>query len=676
MPGALSAFLQNHLVTIYFFYGLALFAMGLALWLESRRASQLDLAQAVQLLALFGLLHSIHEFAEMFDLIAHKPPPLWIGAARGILLAISFLPLLAFGIKLLPHDSRPAGFTARMTILAAVAYGMQIIIIWITYAPSFEEWVHAIYAIARYTLGIPGATLAALALVRQQRALRERDMASFARDLGTAALALIWYGSIGQAFASPSIIFPSMLVNTLTFEHWFGFPVQLLRGAMAVVVAVAMIRALRAFEEENRRRLVHAQAAERELKLAARELLLLYEASQLTTASQDLDRLLQDAIERIVQIIDPVKGGAICVLEPKQPNMLRRIASYGSVTSLRDCFEPTNKEAIRNLTLEPYWQDRYGRDVSSQITATPLPDKQSESIPIQRVRLPLETRQQMVGAVMLETAPEGPYLLSLEAPTIVALARQLAIAIENAWLVLQLKERDARRSELLQRATNAQEAERKRIARELHDETGQALTALALGLSGMRRLMEKAPEKAVEQFSQLQSISTTALDELRHLIADLRPSHLDVLGLVAALRWYSEQVTQRYALPIEFQITGEIMRLSPELETTLFRIAQEGLSNIVKHAGAKHAWLLLTFAPESVQMNLRDDGEGFDLARVLQPGAGRAWGLIGIQERVALAGGDMTIETNPGEGAVLTVRVPSMSIIDHTLERQESHATY
>ena len=187
--------------------------------------------------------------------------------------------------------------------------------------------------------------------------------------------------------------------------------------------------------------------------------------------------------------------------------------------------------------------------------------------------------------------------------------------------------------------------------------------------------MEKAPEKAVEQFSQLQSISTTALDELRHLIADLRPSHLDVLGLVAALRWYSEQVTQRYSIPIEFKVIGEIVRLSPELETTLFRIAQEGLSNIVKHAGSQHVWLLLTFDPDSVHMKLRDDGRGFDLAKVLQPGAGRAWGLIGIQERVALAGGEMTIKTHPGGGTILAIRVPAMPLIDQELERQENHVT-
>ncbi len=153
-------------------------------------------------------------------------------------------------------------------------------------------------------------------------------------------------------------------------------------------------------------------------------------------------------------------------------------------------------------------------------------------------------------------------------------------------------------------------------------------------------------------------ISTRALDELRHMISDLRPSHLDDLGLVAALRWYVEQLRQRSDIQFAFRTNGEACRLQPEAETTLFRIAQEGLGNVVKHAGASHAELLLSYEETCVCLRVSDDGHGFEKAAVLEPGAGRAWGLIGIQERATLAGGKLEIVTGPGMGTQVMVCIP------------------
>jgi signal transduction histidine kinase len=277
---------------------------------------------------------------------------------------------------------------------------------------------------------------------------------------------------------------------------------------------------------------------------------------------------------------------------------------------------------------------------------------------IRRVVLPLQAQDAVVGSLLLETALDGPYLSSLEAPAIVALARQLGIAIENADLVLELRQREALHAELLQRATSAQEAERKRIARELHDDTGQALTALAMGLRGVSKLVEKQPEQIGPQIAELQSISTGALEGLRHLISDLRPSHLDDLGLVAALRWYVEEVNRRSETEISFVVTGDSIRLPPETETTFFRIAQEGIGNIIKHANATHGTLHLSFEESCVCLNIADDGKGFDVAKALEPGARRAWGLLGIQERATLAGGSLIIDSTPGKGSVIVVSVP------------------
>ncbi len=663
----ISDFFDAHFVYIYFFYGLAFFSMGLALLVESRRASRLSLAQAVRWLAWFGLLHGSHEFIEMFALInvlsGGQPLPLWANALRILLLAVSFFPLVIFGVRLLPRSERDPQFAARMAILMIVAYSTEVILAYVTYNPTLSDWLRAVDTLARYTLAVPGAILAGVALMRQRHLLREEGMARFGRDLVWAAMALSWYGVIGQAFANASLIFPSMYINTNTFQQLFGIPVQLFRGCTAAVVAVFMIRALRAFEEETRGHLETAKQIERELQTAARELSLLYEASSLLASTSDLATLMQNAIDRIVRIIEPIKAGVIFV--PGDESGEDYVAAYGYSDDVR--------HRLEGLDLPSYvlqgggighqrWIDKEGHDVSdtiwSRLSSDGIADPSMSPIAIWRIMLPLEIRGHVAGGVLLETAPDGPYLAATEAPTIVALARQIASAVENAQLVLRLRQRETLRTELLQRTTAAQEAERKRIARELHDETGQALTALAMGLRGATKTITRSPEQTTRHIAELQEISTKALDELRHLISDLRPSHLDDLGLVAALRWYVEQLDRRTAMSITFQIMGEERRLPPETETSLFRIAQEGLSNAVRHAGANNARLCLTYEETSVFLAIHDDGRGFDPGAMLRPGPRRAWGLIGIQERAMLAGGSLLIDSEPGWGTTILVTVP------------------
>jgi hypothetical protein len=154
----------------------------------------------------------------MFSIIHGGKPTLLEDALRAGLLAVSFLPLLAFGVQLLPYSERARGFTARMTILISVIFLMQITLVKLTYHLSGQDWIAAIHTITRYTIGMPGAVLAALGLFRQRRILLENDMAPFGRDLALAAVAFIWYGLIGQAFPRETIIFPSIYVNESLFR--------------------------------------------------------------------------------------------------------------------------------------------------------------------------------------------------------------------------------------------------------------------------------------------------------------------------------------------------------------------------------------------------------------------------------------------------------------------------
>ena len=232
---------------------------------------------------------------------------------------------------------------------------------------------------------------------------------------------------------------------------------------------------------------------------------------------------------------------------------------------------------------------------------------------------------------------------------------------ETARLLDEVRQRDALRGELLQRITLAQEGERQRIARELHDGTGQALTGLALGLRGIVNLLRADDCGSItdyaSQLSELEQMATTSLGELRHLINDLRPPQLDDMGLVAALRWQVDNFNRRGTIKAEFNVSGKPYPLPPEVETTLFRIAQEGLTNIAKHARASHAWITLDFNG-GVRLSVRDNGVGFDPSAVMDSAGPRAaWGLLGMQERANLINAHLSLDSAPGAGATLTVEL-------------------
>src|SRR5512143_962094 len=159
----------------------------------------------------------------------------------------------------------------------------------------------------------------------------------------------------------------------------------------------------------------------------------------------------------------------------------------------------------------------------------------------------------------------------------------------------EAQRREALRGELLRQIVSAQEAERQRIARELHDATGQSLTAIGLGLRGVSNTLRQDADKATEHLRQLEGLVARSLDELQRMIADLRPSHLDDLGLPAALRWYAGEVQNRVSLQVNVEVIGEQAQLPSEMKTALFRIVQEAINNTIKHARAKTIDIRLIF---------------------------------------------------------------------------------
>ena len=510
----MSEFWQEAIIPIYFVYGLAFYSMGLALLIESGRSSGLHLARAFRFLAGFGLLHGIHEWLDMLDQILgfyyDQTLPEWLAWIRLSLLIASFLALMAFAEMLRQLEKN----TKTYRIISLLLIGYVVVAIGARWALDLDErtWICTSCNLARYILGVPASIMACIALWHQRSVFQERGMQVFVQDLALASVTMAIYGVIGQAFVADMNFFPANTFNDTLFLDLFGFPIQVVRAILAIVVTFSIIRVLRALEVETQQRLKSMEQAKHTVEQQTREQL---------------------------------------------------------------------------------------KELNSELRA---------------------------------------------------------INVEKERLLVEVRKRDALRGMLIRRITGAQEAERQRIARELHDETGQALTGLSMGLRGIANKLEKKGNTSEAEFlRKLEKSATIALGELRGLISDLRPPQLDDMGLTVALRWLVNRCDERHAFNVDYQVNGDIQNLPPEIETTLFRIVQEGLNNITKHSHAENAGVILTFNKQ-LELKIWDDGKGFNLAEVLEPHTARtAWGLLGMQERASLIDAQLHLESALGQGTTLTL---------------------
>lgn len=235
---------------------------------------------------------------------------------------------------------------------------------------------------------------------------------------------------------------------------------------------------------------------------------------------------------------------------------------------------------------------------------------------------------------------------------------QLATAFDEMAEALAQHEAERTRTEAtLQRLSRslleAQESERRTIARELHDELGQSLQAIKINVQTAIRLPQQSAARLAESIGLLD----LTIQQVRTLSVDLRPSLLDDLGLVAALEWYVERQAQRVGFVGRFAAEPRELRLNPTVETACFRIVQEALTNVARHANAQHVWVELRQQGEEVRLTIRDDGTGFDV-RTAQERAvqGGSFGLLGMRERAELAGGVLAMQSTPTQGTEISVR--------------------
>ncbi len=285
------------------------------------------------------------------------------------------------------------------------------------------------------------------------------------------------------------------------------------------------------------------------------------------------------------------------------------------------------------------------------------------------VSVPLISRDELIGSLGLGF--DSPRIPSSDCMEIAGqVARTLALALdhefrlqavtsENAGLLEQVRASRARLTTLSRELVQAQEAERRKIARELHDEIGQSMTAVKISLQTLQRRLPDMPALTSRIDDSIAIVERT-LQQVRTLSLDLRPSLLDDLGLVDTLRWYVDRQSQLAGFAAEFRADPPAMSLPPELETTCFRIVQEALTNVMRHAQARQVQVDLRQEGDGglrqVKLTIVDDGVGFDVQTALKSGASS--GLQGMQERVSLVCGEIDIQSAPGHGTTIRACFP------------------
>ena len=244
-------------------------------------------------------------------------------------------------------------------------------------------------------------------------------------------------------------------------------------------------------------------------------------------------------------------------------------------------------------------------------------------------------------------------------PEIARLAETINMMLNRLQQDTRTIERHSRQIQVMSaQVLSAQEEERRRIARELHDETSQALNALLLSIEMAEETVPEAEAEARRRLEASKQLTGQTLDAIHNLAFDLRPTMLDDLGLVPSLRWYAKRQSETYNVQILVEADDFDDRLPPAMEVALFRIVQEGLTNVAKHSGASLARVRLRRQESSLELTVHDNGAGFDPDQVQND----RLGLFGIHERVTLLGGQLEVQARRGRGTRLVATVPLTSL--------------
>ena len=378
-------------------------------------------------------------------------------------------------------------------------------------------------------------------------------------------------------------------------------------------------------------------------------LLALQEVARNLAAELDLDTLLERIVDAAVAVVH-ASAGSLLIWDALNNDLVFAVARGGGGQALIGRRMPAYKGIAgwvlanqRSAIIHQVRQDpRFFGAIDESLGF------RTSSL----LGVPLVAKGEAIGVLeVLNKTSDRPFDQQ-DADLLMAMAGQAAVAIKNARLYRQVQdERD--------RIVALEEEVRKDLAREIHDGPAQMLSAIIMHLSIIQDLASQDHKRVVEELALVQETASSALQQIRSMIFELRPVILQTQGLTAALHTYVKRLREVDGMTIHTQLEGGWERLPARLEEICFAIVQEALTNVKKHAEARNTWLQVTRQDDCLMVNIRDDGRGFEVTRleVLEAQDGHL-GLLNMRERAEMVGGELAIRSQPGWGTRVTLTIP------------------
>jgi len=394
------------------------------------------------------------------------------------------------------------------------------------------------------------------------------------------------------------------------------------------------------------------------------EVLALSRISAALSGLWDLDAILGVGLDSALDVMNGTIGGIMLIDEETQTLSHRVHRGIGSEfaekthLSLGEGVTGTVAQSGKAVLLEDISSDPYvaHRDLVSAEGLKAF------------ICVPLRAKDEVLGVLYVASRMLHHYTTN-DMQLLYAIGDQLGIAIEHARLYERLRGARERLRKLARQNLVAEEEERRRIARELHDETSQSLSGMALQLQALIEMSAtSSPQDAkfVAGLKKVQSLAVQVHNEVSRLISNLHPALLDTLGLVPAARQYAETRLQPLGMDVSVEIRGTEMRLPHDVEAALFRFIQGAVGNIAQHSKAKNATIGLEYQPDNFSMHISDNGQGFDVSEITDvEESGRGRGLFSMRERIGFLGGTSGMESTIGEGTTVWAKVPIGQEIDY-----------
>jgi signal transduction histidine kinase len=399
-------------------------------------------------------------------------------------------------------------------------------------------------------------------------------------------------------------------------------------------------------------------------------LMALSRVSAAISGLHELDAILRIGLDNVLNIMNGTVGGIMLLDEPSQTLFYRVYhglsAKYAEEVRLKlgEGIAGKVAQSGRAVLLE---------DISSEPNAAWIDLVRLEGLRA-FVSVPLRAKDNVLG--VMNVASHVPHSFTREDVHLLhSIGDQLGIAIEQAILNERLRKARERLRKLARQNLVAEEEERRRIARELHDETSQSLSGIALQLEALVEMAAKSGNQDAQFIAGLKKVQALTVQvhkEVSRVISNLHPTVLDTLGLVAAVRQHAKNSLQPLNINVTIEVKGTEMRFPPDVEAALFRVIQGSIGNIAEHSKAKNASIVLVYQPDEFSLSISDDGQGFDVSKITDVEAsGRGRGLFSMRERIGSLGGTSGVESKIGAGTTVWAKIP----IDQDIKYGENKST-